>query len=275
MKVAVLAYHSQNVNGNTYETNDHVALATDLSSIRKRGLPIVRLGDLVDTWLNRPDQRPSAAVALTCDDGTTLDFEPFDHPTAGLQTPLREIVATYAHSAGVTAKGLLTSFVIASPEARKEIDTGCYAGYPLSDEHWWVPAQREGTIDIENHSWDHVHACVSVVAQSEQRKGDFAAIATWADADQQIRRSADYIDKALSTTGHATSLFAYPYGHVNAYLTSEYFPRYANQHRVRAAFADRPAYWTADSHAYAIPRFVCGLAWRSPDEFLRILDDCR
>ena len=273
MKVAVLAYHSQNVNGSTYATNDHIALATDLSLIRQRGIPVLPLGDLVATWLG-PDryQLPPAAIALTCDDGTLLDWEPFDHPSEGIQTSFREIVATHAREAAVSAKGMLTSFVIASPDARREIDTGCYAGYPLSDERWWAEAQREGTIDIENHSWDHVHACVSVVAQSEQRKGDFAAISTWQDADLQIRRSADYIDRALSTTGHATSLFAYPYGHVNRFLIDEYFPGCMSQHRVRAAFADRPAFWTEESHRYEIPRFVCGLAWRSPEEFSRILD---
>ena len=41
MKVAVLAYHSQNVNGSTYATNDHIALATDLSLIRQRGIPVL------------------------------------------------------------------------------------------------------------------------------------------------------------------------------------------------------------------------------------------
>ena len=275
MRVAVLAYHSQNVNGSTYATNDHIALTADLAQVRQRGLPVFRLRDLVDAWLKRhTDELPPAAIALTCDDGTSLDWESFDHPTEGMQTSFREIVATHARHVGVSSKGMLTSFVIASPDARQEIDAGCYAGYPLSDERWWVEAQREGTIDIENHSWDHVHACVSVVSQAEQRKGDFAAISTWEDADRQIRQSADYIDRTLATTGHTTCLFAYPYGYVNRFLTNEYFPDCVSQHRVQAAFADRPALWTEDSHCYQIPRFVCGLAWRSPEEFSRILDLC-
>ena len=275
MRVAVLAYHSQNVQGSTYAKNDHIALAMDLALIRERRIPVVRLRDLVNAWLEkRVDDLPPAAIALTCDDGTALDWEPFDHPTEGTQVPFREIVAAHARHAEVNPRGLLTSFVIASPEARREIDAGCYAGYPLSDERWWVDAQREGTIDIENHSWDHVHTCVSSVAQAEQRKGDFTAIARWEDADRQIRRSADYIDRVLAETGHTTGLFAYPYGHVNDYLTSVYFPDYFEQHRVVAAFADRPEFWTEQANRYQIPRFVCGLAWRSPEEFSQILDSC-
>ena len=130
MRVAVLAYHSQNVNGSTYSTNDHVALAADLSLIRQRRIPVLRLRDLVDSWLEgNTHQLPEVAIALTCDDGTLLDFAPFDHPTEGMQIPFADIVAAYALEVGVSDKGMLTSFVIASPEARREIDAGCY-GYP-------------------------------------------------------------------------------------------------------------------------------------------------
>src|SRR5579862_8874519 len=177
MKVAILAYHSQNIKGSTYATNDHIALATDLEQVRQRELRVIRLRNVVDAWLDgRQDDLPAVAVALTCDDGTCLDWEEFDHPTEGRQKSFRDIVATYAHNVGVTSNGLLTSFVIASPDARRQIDIHCYAGYPLSDERWWIDAALEGTIDIENHSWDHVHACLSIVAQAEQRKGNFAAI---------------------------------------------------------------------------------------------------
>jgi hypothetical protein len=273
MRVAVLAYHSQNVNGNTYGTNDHVALARDLAAIREARIPVVGLRALVDAWLDGGSRDvPPAAVALTCDDGTTLDWLPFDHPAHGPQPPLRDIVAAHALAAGTAAKGLLTSFVIASPAARREIDAGCYAGYPLSDESWWRDAQSEGTIDIENHSWDHVHPCVSVVAQRAQAKGNFALIETWGEADAQIRRSAAYIGERLAGTGHVPALFAYPYGHVNAYLSERYLPEHIGEHGVKAAFADHPAYWTDAAHRYRIPRFVCGLAWQDERGFARILD---
>jgi hypothetical protein len=223
MKVAVLAYHSQNVNGSTYATNDHVALATDLSLIRRRGIPVLPLGALVAAWLGPArDQLPPAAVALTCDDGTLLDWEPFDHPSEGMQTPFREIVAAHARESAVSAKGMLTSFVIASPDARREIDAGCYAGYPLSDERWWAEAQREGTIDIENHSWDHVHACVSVVAKLSSAGRlcghfDLAGCGSANPAQRRLHRSRAFDDR----TCHV--LFAYPYGHVNRFWSTSIF----------------------------------------------------
>jgi hypothetical protein len=273
MKIAVLTYHSQNVNGNDYGNNDHVALASDLDAIAERGIPVVRLSDAVDAWLEgRDDALPPFAVALTCDDGTTLDWEDFEHPTHGLQTSFRAIVASYARRAGVPPIGLLTSFVIASPDARRQIDAGCYAGYPLSDERWWKPAQDDGLIDIENHSWDHLHPCVQSVAQAGQQKGDFRAIRCDEDAERQVAASADYIDRVLEGTGHRARLFAYPYGHVNGFLSRDYLPRCAHRHRMKAAFADDARCWIDGTHRFEIPRFVCGKAWTSPGELAALLD---
>ena len=272
MKVAVLVYHSQNVNGRDYGNNDHVALARDLATIAARGIPVVRLGDAVSWWLSaRFDRFPAFSVALTCDDGTSLDWDDFDHPAHGPQRSFRSIIADHARDLNIEAKGYMTSFVIGSPSARREIDDGCYAGYRLSDDRWWKPAQAEGIIDIENHSWDHLHPCVSVVAHSEQQKGDFSAARSFDDADAQVRQSADYIDGILSEVGHRTTLFAYPYGHASRYLSRDYLPNYRHLHRVRAAFVDDAEYWTAHSDRYEISRFVCGKAWRDEQAFAELL----
>ena len=48
MRVPVLTYHSNNVGGNDYANNDHVALAADLRRIRALGLRIVPLSLVVD-----------------------------------------------------------------------------------------------------------------------------------------------------------------------------------------------------------------------------------
>ena len=48
MRIPILTYHSNNVGGNDYDNNDHVALAADLRTIRRLGLRIVPLAQVVD-----------------------------------------------------------------------------------------------------------------------------------------------------------------------------------------------------------------------------------
>ena len=44
MAIAVLAYHSQDIGGNAYDVNDHVALAEDLRRIAASGIAVVPEG---------------------------------------------------------------------------------------------------------------------------------------------------------------------------------------------------------------------------------------
>jgi hypothetical protein len=273
MRVAVLAYHSQNVNGNDYSSNDHLALTADLAEIRRRKLPLLPLRQVVHAVLSGDaGALPPVAVALSCDDGTLLDWEDFEHPVHGWQRAFAGILAEHLDLTDESPEGLLTAFVIASPEARREIDAGCHGGFPLSDERWWSPAAANRLVAVENHSWDHLHPCVATVAHSRQAKGDFSAVKTWADADSQIRQAADHIDRVLAAVGARTTLFAYPYGHVSDYLADEYFPGHQGEHRMLAAFTTAPAVLTEQSERYRLPRFVCGEAWRSPEEFMALLD---
>jgi hypothetical protein len=53
MRVPVLTYHSNNVSGNDYAGNDHVALAQDLRRVARLGLRIVPLATVVDVLLER------------------------------------------------------------------------------------------------------------------------------------------------------------------------------------------------------------------------------
>ena len=48
MPLAVLTYHSNNVLGNDYASNDHVAMAEDLRLLAALNLPVVPLGTAVD-----------------------------------------------------------------------------------------------------------------------------------------------------------------------------------------------------------------------------------
>ena len=50
MRVPVLAYHSNNISGNDYASNDHVALAEDLRMIQRSGLRIVPQSSTRPVW---------------------------------------------------------------------------------------------------------------------------------------------------------------------------------------------------------------------------------
>jgi hypothetical protein len=269
MRAAILTYHSQNINGRDYRSNDHVALREDLALIGALGRPLVAVRAIVDALLGLAD--PAAvdgAVALSCDDGTLFDWHDRDHPVHGRQRSFANLIADAADRAGRSAP-VRTAFVVASPAARREIDAGCYGGIPYSDDDWWVPASASGRVVIENHSWDHAHTCVGTIRQREQRKGTFLGIDNPDDADAQVRAAADFIDARLPA--RRTTLFAYPYGAASDYLADEYFPRYRDEHRVDAAFTDEPAIVTEATDRWRVPRFVCGLHWRSAGQLAAIL----
>lgn len=74
MRVPVLAYHATNVSGNDYASNDHLAFAADLRLIDDLDLRIVPLQWVVEQVIGAADRDLAGCVALTCDDGSALDF---------------------------------------------------------------------------------------------------------------------------------------------------------------------------------------------------------
>ena len=274
MPVPILTYHGINIHGNDYSNNDHVALRQDLALIFQMGFRIVSLQTVVDQLLEQAtgDQELTRCVAIAFDDGAHFDFYDLDHPTCGRQRSLlnimRDVGRQYQQAPGALHA---TSFVIASPEARMQLDKTCLIGSNWWSDAWWFQAQASGQLAIENHSWDHNHETLERVAQRQQHKGNFMAIDCYADADAQIRQASDYINQLVS--GHKTSLFAYPYGDVNVYLSEEYLPHYQHQHGIRAAFTTRPEPVTEASERWRLPRFVCGDAWRTGAELKAILHD--
>ncbi len=124
-------------------------------------------------------------------------------------------------------------------------------------------------LQIGNHSWDHTHFTLPVVAQRDQVKGTFENVDTWDDADRQIRLAEDYIEKVIG--GPSARLFAVPYGYAVGYLCNEYLPNFTHQHRQIAAFETGGEYITLQSNRWRLPRFVCGEHWKSPGELARIL----
>lgn len=262
LKIPVLAYHAANVFGDEYNRNDNVALKHDLQMILELGIEIISAHKLVD-FLNSNEELDSNKryVVITFDDGNNLDFIDSQYPDFGLQpsffSRLKES-PQYTHA---------TSFAIASPVARAIMENTCLQGFALLSENWWQQAQDSGLLSIENHSWDHLHPTLETVRQKHNIKGDFSQIDTFEEAESQIRACSEYIDTTISSK--KTSLFAYPYGHYNDYLTDEYFPK--QQSSIKAAFTCEPHYVTEDSNIWKLPRFVCGCDWKSQDEFKQIL----
>lgn len=273
MRAIVLAYHAVNIAGNDYDNNDHVAFAADLRLIDDLGLRVVPLHWIVDQLLGRSDRDLSRAVALTCDDGSDLDYFDTDYPGHGRQRSLFNALIDFRRERGYTAQPhlQLTSFVIASPDARATIDQRCLFGRDWMRDTWWRAAQASGLIAIENHSWDHNHAQLPRTVQRDQVKGTFRSIDTYADANAEIRQASDWLD--AHRPSRKTSLFAYPYGESNDYLVNEYFPHYAHEHRLLAAVGTEPAPIDGGSDAWTLPRYVCGHHWSSPGALERLLRD--
>jgi peptidoglycan/xylan/chitin deacetylase (PgdA/CDA1 family) len=281
VKAVVLTYHSHRVQGPGYAQNDHVALQVDLQSIARSGGRIVSLATLVDAI--EAYQSGSAAgdggatmVALTFDDGPVWDFADFDHPIFGTQrgfvTALRDFLLTEGGRA--QPETCATSFVIASPEARRVMESTFDAEYTFLfpgalNADWWLPAIETGLIGIANHSWDHLHPALESVAHSRQVRGDFAQVTDALDADAQIRAAMNYIN--AHTGGRAAPFFAYPFGHCSTYLAEEYLPRDGRAMGLRAAFTTEPEVIDGAQSVWRLPRFTCGHHWRSPEELAAIL----
>ncbi|MBL8521975.1 MAG: polysaccharide deacetylase family protein [Betaproteobacteria bacterium] len=269
--VPVLTYHGVNIDGNDYDGNDHVALREDLHLLSRLGWRVAPLPTLVDQVL--AGQWPAAkTVALTFDDGSDFDAVDLPHPTAGLQRSMLGILEDFVRDVPGAQPGLhATAFVIASPAALPVLDRTCLIGQGWWNDTWWPHAVGSGLMGIANHSWDHAHPTLPEVRQRDQHKGDFHRIDTHADAEAQVRSARDAIRARAPNA--AENLFAYPYGHASAYLAETYFPRGLTTHDppALAAFTITGESWTPNTDRWQIPRWVCGLHWRSPDELAKRL----
>ena len=283
MKAILLGYHAHHVVGADYARNDHVALPADLELITEAGWRIVPLVDLIAA-LGRGDGKPPGAhdesgneklIGLTFDDGPVYDAQDFVHPAYGPQRSFLNALRDFRDRHGASAQPGMhaTSFVIASPVARAAMESSFDSDYTWLEagalsEDWWGAATDTGLIGIANHSWDHLHPALATVAHSAQARGDFRRVETWADADAQILRAQSYI--AERTGGRAEPVFAYPFGHYNAFLAERYFPARTRYGFVGAVTAD-PGPVDPAAGPWRLARYGCGHHWRSPDELAAIL----
>ena len=265
MRLPVLCYHGMNVHGSDYANNDHVAFEADLALLAAENRSVVPLHDAVAARENGVEL-PKNAVAISFDDGSWFDWHDLEHPALGLQ---RSFATAMRASRSRFPRGLhATSFVIVSPEARAFLDRTCMIDRGWWSDAWWRDAEAEGHIAIENHSWDHNHETLP-----GSSRGNFATIDDYTKADAEIRVASDWLAENLPA--ERPRLFAYPYGETNDYLVREYFPTYTSEHRCTAAFTTDARPMTPADDRWALPRYVCGRDWRTPDELQRVLADAR
>jgi peptidoglycan/xylan/chitin deacetylase (PgdA/CDA1 family) len=263
----VLLYHSQNVAGNDYASNDHVALKDDLRLIQELGLKVIPLYWLV-SWLRGECQLDlQRCVCISFDDGVDADVRDLVFPGHGPQRSFLNIMRDFHDEFGLDAQPMLhaTTFVIASPQARAVMDRHSLFGKGWMNDDWWGQ-EHDGLLAVASHGWDHAHPDLAHVG--EQPDGHFLGVDELHKAERQIVDAAEYIASRMN--GRRPDLFAYPYGHVNEYLPGEYFPASAH-HQTRAAFTTEPAPITPGSDLWRLGRYVCGRDWRSESDLEKIL----
>ena len=273
-RILVLAYHSINIAGNDHVNNDHVALAEDLELLTELGYHILPLDRMVEgIGSNALDLLPRRTAAITFDDGQDFDFFDLPHPEWGVQRSFFNIISDFRRSANGRKQPDLhaTSFVIVSPNARSELDQTCMLGCGWWNDHWWQAAIGTGLLGIGNHSWDHNHPTLRTVAHAGQQRGNFFSIDDFAAAEGEIAQASRHLWKAAPNPD--ASLFAYPYGEANEYLCETYLPLNCERLRLRAAFTCEPAPITSQSDRWKLPRYVCGLHWKTTDELRGLLLD--
>jgi peptidoglycan/xylan/chitin deacetylase (PgdA/CDA1 family) len=268
-QVPILTYHGLHAPGWEYHENDHIALEQDLALIDSLGFRVVPLSVLVSHLFNKPDARLEQGkfVALSFDDGTDFDYIDFHHPGWGSLTSFQSLLLKWPKLGWDGGRPVGTSFVIASPEARAELDQSCIAGRNQWRDDWWLEAATQGTLEIANHSWDHTHQSVASLVVGPKHRGTFSMINSFDDADAEILNAEKFIREKIN--GKSTPLFAYPYGESNDFLAEEYFP--ARSEWFKAAFTTVGEHVTRACNRWKLPRYVCGEHWKSSDELMRIL----
>lgn len=269
----VLAYHSQNIYANCYGRNDHISLRQDLRAIQVSGRRVVPLQWLVDCLLGiRPQTDLNGAVCITFDDGCNMEVFDLEFPGFGTQQSflniLKEFKAEYVDQGQADLQA--TTFVIASPQVRQQIDKDSLFGNDWMSDDWWAATQNEGMLDIQSHGWDHKHPTQDVQGSDTREHGRFDKVDTYEECELQVRQAGDLIAQRAQRS--RPQFFAYPYGKSSAYIRESYLPQQADSLGIQAAFSTAPEHVTAKSDRWSLPRYVCGRDWKTPLRFEQILN---
>jgi hypothetical protein len=270
MRAHVLTYHSGNLTGNDYATNNLFALAQDLAQLRALSVPVVPLATIVSALLLGCGHRlPERVATITLDDGLDFDFENLVHPVHGPQSSVRTVLERHERTCG--AHVLATTFVIASPQARRQIAEREMLDHQWIGDYWWAAAVASGYFNVGNHSWDHLSPSAMPVGQRDGRTGSFRHVDSFEDADLQVRVAREFI--AARAPNPATGYFAYPYGDASDYVADEYLPQHGERNGTIVAFTGNPTPLHDESDRWRLPRYTCGMDWHSTDELTRIFHD--
>lgn len=200
--IPVLCYHSWTINGESYGSNDHVALESDLRALSRRGYKILPVPALVAYLLGElpvRDIKKDKLVCLTFDDGRDFDYFDCHHDVYGYVPSFHTILKKSKewlpqHSDGPRA----ISFVIASPEARDTLDRTCGEGRKEWNDSWWKESIQTGLLGIANHSWDHVHDTLETVRQRDNKKGSFWWFQHMLTQKVKLARPSNFLWKKLT-----------------------------------------------------------------------------
>ena len=269
-RLVILTWHSINVLDNSHAGNDLVAFAEDLALLDRLGWTILPLAGA----LARLDAGtlPDNSVVLTLDDGSIMDFHDFNHPSCGRQISAIERLREFADRLPAESRHRphATSFVIASPEARAELDRIDYMSLGVWPDDWWRQANQSGLISVESHSWDHNHGSLARTQQRDNRRGDFRHIETEVECRAEVDQASDYIERR---SGRRPRYFAYPYGQASDYLRREYLPLHGPRLGIEAALGCTPAPVDTASDRWFLPRYICGRDWKSVTDLALLLND--
>ncbi len=271
--VPILTWHANNVGGNVYGANDHVALREDLETIHRLGLRVVPLSEIAAALRAGDLERLRGSIGLSFDDGSDLDFHDAPHPVWGLQRSMANVLSDFRARHGAEAQPALhaTSFVIVSPDARRELDRTCLVGCRWWNDDWWPLAEASGLMAMESHGWDHNHETLAATAAHASR-GAFD-LRSHEDADREIADASRLLRRLRRRDGPV--LFAYPYGLANDFLAEKYFPAGMSDHGVTAAFTGAGGPVHPGTSPWAMPRYICGAHWKSTAELEALLRDMR
>lgn len=266
----ILTWHSVNVLDNTHAGNDLVAFSDDLELLNRLGWTVLPLADA----LARRDAGtlPQRVVVLTMDDGSIMDFHDFDHPTCGRQASVFNRLEQFARAQPGDSAHVphVCSFVIASPEARDELDRVDYMSLGVWPDDWWAQANASGLMSIESHSWDHNHGSLAHTAQRTNQRGDFRHIETEDECRAEVDQASDFIEQR---SGRRPRFFAYPYGQASDYLRREYLPCNGARLGIESALGCTPEPVESTSDRWFLPRYICGRDWKSVDDLELLLKD--
>ncbi len=273
MRVPILTYHACNISGNSYETNDQIALAEDLRLLARNGWQVIPLLRLVDALRGESSVNLQRCVVLTCDDGTLADVQALVFPDHGLQPGLLGVLKSFVANSPERFPDLeMSNFVIADPETRGLLDQNCLFNQGWMGEEVWSLANASGLMRIECHSWDHNHSVLDSTGPDAMPRGNFFVVDSDIRAQHEIDRSLHYINARLPDK--PCRVFAYPYGQVNSYLSKEYLPQHSARLGLQAAVGGEKGPVTKDSDPWNLPRYICGAHWHSVSELEAILEEC-